>query len=136
LKLSLFSIKFAAGGSYMRRRRGELGEGQLGCIVGLIVFLAVIYVCYKVVPVKVKASELRGTIFDESKSAGSHNDARIRKAILAKANDLELPVTESDVKVSRRNEIIKINVKYTVPIQFPGYVYQWHFEHDAENPIF
>jgi hypothetical protein len=104
--------------------------------MGLIVFLAVVYGCYKIVPVKVRASELRGTIFDESKSAGSHDDARIRKAILNKANDLELPVKDSDVKVTRKNEHIYIDVSYTVPIKFPGYTYNWHVHHDAENPIF
>lgn len=120
----------------MRRKRSELGEGQFGCIVGLIVFVAVIFIAYKLIPVKVKASELRQEVFDESKSAGSHNDEKIRKIILAKARDLELPLDDSGVKIERKAENIHVNVQYTVPIKFPGFTYQWHFEHNAENPIF
>lgn len=120
----------------MRRKRSEAGEGQGGCIVGLIVFLAVIFIAWKIVPVKVKAAELRGVVVDESKSAGTHNDARILKAILAKAEELELPVEKDDVSIRRRANDIEVKVDYVVPIEFPGYTYQMRLSHHAENPIF
>lgn len=120
----------------MLRNRRERGEGQLGCLVGLVLLLAGALVAYKMIPVKVKAAEMRDVVKDEAKSAGTHNDSRIRKAILAKAAELELPVTEKDVIIKRQSTAIKVDVKYTVPVEFPGYVYQWNFHHVAENPIF
>lgn len=120
----------------MRRNRREAGEGQGGCIVGLIVFLAMIFVAWKIVPVKVKAAELRQEVVDEAKSAGTHNDQRIRKAILAKAEELELPVESDSLTIHRRANEIKVSVEYTVPIEFPGYTYEMNFNHTAENPIF
>jgi hypothetical protein len=88
------------------------------------------------VPVKVKAAELRQTVVDEAKSAGTHNDDRIKNAILAKAREDNLPVTDDDIKIVRSNSEITVTVTYTIPIVFPGYTYTWHLEHEAKNPIF
>ena len=120
----------------MRRSRRESGEGQLGCLFGLALLLIAVYVAWKVIPVKVKAADLRQTVVDEAKSAGTHNDGTIMKYILAKASDVELPVTEDNVKIKRRTNDITIDVDYVVPIEFPGYTYNWHINHHAENPIF
>lgn len=119
----------------MRRLR-ERGEGQLGCIFGLLVFLAALFVAYKMIPVKVRAADLRQTITDEAKSAGTRSDAVILKTILAKAETNNLPVSAEDVEIVRPKERIIIDVKYTVPVTFPGYTYNWKFHHHMDNPIF
>jgi hypothetical protein len=119
----------------MRNRR-ELGEGRLGCLFGLILLLIAGMVAYKMIPVKVKTAEMRDTVQDEARSAGQHNDGSILKALLLKAQTLELPVTEKDINIVRSSGQIRVDVEYTVPVNFPGFVYQWHFHHHAENPIF
>lgn len=120
----------------MRMSRRERGESQLGCLVGLILLGVAIFVAWKMVPVKVKAAELRQTVVDEAKSAGTHNDDRIKSAILAKAREDNLPVTDDDIKIVRNNSEITVTVTYTIPIAFPGYTYNWHLQHEATNPIF
>jgi predicted membrane protein len=119
----------------MKNRR-ERGEGQLGCLVGLIVLAIAIFVAYKMIPVKVRAAELRGTVVDEAKAAGTHNDEHIRNAILEKAREEKLPVTPDDIKITRAQSVITVDVDYVVPIDFPGKTYEWHINHHAENPIF
>jgi hypothetical protein len=120
----------------MRMSRRERGEGNLGCLVGLIFLALAIFVAYKMIPVKVKNAELRQTITDEAKSAGTHRDDQILAAILAKAAEDKLPVTQDDVKISRAASQITVIVEYTVPVEFPGYTYQWHIHHEVSNPIF
>ncbi len=120
----------------MRFRRREKGEGQAGCLVGLIVLAIGIFIAYKMIPVKVKAAELRQEVVDEAKSAGTHGDDRIKGAILAKARENNLPVTEDNIKITHRPNEINVTVDYVVPIEFPGYTYQWHIHHEAQNPIF
>jgi hypothetical protein len=120
----------------MRFSRRERGEGQFGCLVGLI-FLAIgIFIAYKMIPVKVKAAEIRQEVVDEAKSAGTHNDDKIRAAILAKAREDDMPITEDNIKIVRVPNAITVTVDYVVPIEFPGYTYQWHLHHEASNPIF
>jgi hypothetical protein len=120
----------------MRRSRRESGEGQLGCLFGVALLLLAVFIAFKVIPVKVRAADLRQTVIDEAKSAGTHHDDQIMKYILAKAADQNLPVTEDSVKIVRRQNDISIDVNYVVPIEFPGFTYQWHINHHAENPIF
>ena len=120
----------------MSRNRWERGEGRFGCLVGLVLLLAVGLIAYRLIPIKVKSADLRDTVVDESKSAGRHNDKLILRNILHKAEQLELPVTEDNVNIKRSNNYIRIEVKYTVPVEFPGYTYNWDFRHYYENPIF
>jgi len=120
----------------MRRSRREAGEGQAGCLVGLVILLIAIFIAYKIIPVKVKIADLRQAIADEGKAAGTHNDEAIKKSILTRAKELELPVTEEDVTVERVQSYIRIDVQYTTTIVFPGYTWQWHQHHHVENPVF
>lgn len=122
----------------MIRTRAERGEGRGGCIFGLIFLLVAIFIAYKMIPVKVKAAELRGTIVDQAKSAGlpRHDDAYIRRAILHKARELELPLEDRGLRITRTATNIRIRAEYVVPIEFPGYTYNWKFDHDYENPVF
>lgn len=120
----------------MLRNRRERGEGQFGCLVGLVLLLIAGLIAYKMIPVKVKSADLRDTVQDYAKSGSQFNDKAIMGAILDKAKDLELPVTENDVKIQRRPNDIKVEVDYTVPVKFPGYTYNWKFHHKAENPLF
>lgn len=120
----------------MLRNRRERGEGQFGCLVGLVVLLLAGLIAYKMLPVKVKAADLRDTIVDESKSAGQHGDAQIRRQILAKAEQNQLPVSDKDITINRSSSNIRIKVTYTVPVEFPGYTYNWDFKVETDNPIF
>lgn len=120
----------------MRRRRSELGEGQGGCIVGLIFLALVIFLAWKFVPVKVRTAEMRQTVIDEAKMAGTHKDPRIRRIIMEKAADLDIPLEDENLIIRRRAQTIYIEATYTIPIEFPGFTYEWNIEHKAENPIF
>lgn len=120
----------------MLRNRRERGEGQFGCLVGLVILLIAGLIAYKMIPIKVKAADLRETIVDESKSAGQHHDSQIRKQILLKAEQNNLPVEDKDVEIKRTSSNIRIKVSYTVPVEFPGYTYQWHFKVETDNPVF
>jgi hypothetical protein len=120
----------------MRRRSREAGEGQAGCLFGIVLLVIAIFIAWKVIPIKANMSDLRQTVEDESKSAGQHGDAQITQAILEKAEREHLPVTQENIEIRRTGNEISIDVDYTVPVQFPGYLYQWHQHHHAENPIF
>ena len=120
----------------MLRNRRERGEGQFGCLVGLVFLLIAGLIAYKMIPIKVKAADLRETIVDESKSAGQHKDPQIRRQILVKAEQLQLPVTDDDIVINRTSGNIQMRVSYTVPVDFPGYTYQWHFKVETDNPVF
>jgi len=121
----------------MRRRKwSERGEGQMGCLFGLALMAVGIFIAYKLVPVKVRAAELRQEVVDQAKAGGMRSDERIMAAILRKAEDENLHVTQEDGSIHRTANTISVDVQYVVPVDFPGYKYQWEFHHHAENPMF
>ncbi len=50
--------------------------------------------------------------------------------------ELSIPLDKKAVKVTRSRDRIYIDVEYTIPVEFPGYTYQWHFRHKLDRPIF
>jgi len=120
----------------MRSSRRERGEGQFGCIVGLIILAIACFIAYKVIPVKVKAADLRQEIQDDAKSAGMMNDERIRASIMAKARENNLPLADENLKIVRGGNQCTITADYVVPVEFPGYVYRMEFHEEKSNPIF
>lgn len=120
----------------MVRNRRERGEGQFGCLVGLALLLLAGLIAYKMIPIKVKAAEMRDVVVDEAKSAGQHTNKEMTAAILLKAEQLEFPLGEENVVIKRAANTVRVDVDYTVPVEFPGYTYQWKFHHSQENPIF
>ncbi len=122
----------------LRNRRHQLGEGNFGCLVGLVLLAVGGLIAFKLVPIKVKAAEIRQVVEDESKAAGlpGHGDDHIRYMIKQKAQEDSLPITDENIKIVRKSGTIVVDLDYTVPVQFPGYTYNWHIEHHAENPIF
>ena len=72
----------------------------------------------------------------QSKSAsGGSSDANsdVKEAVLSKARELEIPLQKEDIKVRREEATVFITVKYTVPIELPGKVYDYNFEFTVHN---
>ena len=120
----------------MRRRAAERGEGNLGCIIWLAILGLAILIGVKMVPVKVATSTLYDFMEGQAKFAANMPPEVIAKSIVDKAHELELPVTKEDVHVERIGDNIRMRAVYVVPVEFPGYTYLWHFDHQVNRPIF
>lgn len=120
----------------MRNSRRQRGEGNAGCLIGLIILALALFVAYKMVPAKIKAAELKQTITDEARMGGAHRDDVIMNSILAKAREQKLALTQENVKISRGINDITVEVDYDVPIDFPGKTWNWHQHIVAQNPVF
>ena len=119
-----------------RRRRQELGEGRLGCVLWAMAFLLAGTIAWKAVPVKIANSEMYDFMEDQAKLAANVKPEDIKKGILLKAKDLNLPVHEENVMVERAGDNIRMSCAYTVAVDFPGYTYQWAVRHEVNRPIF
>ncbi|HVS01096.1 MAG TPA: hypothetical protein VMW27_31050 [Thermoanaerobaculia bacterium] len=120
----------------MMRRSAERGEGNLGCILWLLLFAIGALIAWKAVPVKVQSAELYDYMVELTKFAASSSPAQLKKQILAKAKELDLPLDPDDVEVQKTPDRIQLEASYTVPLEFPGYTYEWSFDHQVDRPIF
>ncbi len=114
----------------------NLGKINFGCIVGLLILIVVGYSLYIIIPIKVKAAELSKTVETFSLQGSLFTQEQIISQIVEKAKELDLPVTEKNIKVSKSSSYIKIEVYYTVPIDIIGYKTELKFNPKYENPLF
>ena len=122
----------------MRSTRGTRGEGRIGCILWLAVLGLIGYGLYKVIPVKIKTSTFYDFMQEEASFASIRDVKQLQKEILAKAIELELPVTEENLKIKRSRESITIEAHYELTIDFFGgwKKYVWKFDQVVERPTF
>jgi hypothetical protein len=122
----------------MRSRRAERGEGNLGCVFWSVLLVIAVVVAWKMVPVKIKSAELYDFMVDQAGIAthATNTEDAVKRRILAKARELDLPLKADDVKVERIGDRIRMRARYTVDVRFPGYTYRWDFDHEVDRPLF
>jgi len=122
----------------MKRWRYQRGDVPVGCLVGGVVALIVVLVTIKVAPIMLHVGELDREISALADRANrrEYTDERIRRSILMKAESLDLPVDKKGIDIKRTSNRIKVTVRYTVNIEFPGYTYVWDKEHFHDRPLF
>ncbi|MCH9650754.1 MAG: hypothetical protein K0U98_21165 [Deltaproteobacteria bacterium] len=122
----------------MRRSRisRQRGDNNIGCVLWMLALIVGIMIAWKAVPVKMASANMKDFMIEQAKFAANRKPDVIRKALIKKAALLDLPVDKRDIKVEKPGDFIKMSVEYTVPLEFPGYTYEWHFHHKVDRSIF
>ena len=120
----------------MTRSRAQAGDGKLGCILWLLLVGVGALIGWKTIPVKIATSELYDFMIEQAKWAGSTPPETIEKRILGKAQELKLPVDPKKVNAERYGDNIRMRATFTVPLEFPGYTYNWDFALQVDRPIY
>jgi hypothetical protein len=95
----------------------------LAILAGLFFFLALF------TPIYIRNLKLQSFVSDTAHRVENQTkpDGVLRAMVLEKAQQLQLPVTDGNVQISRSPEGMHIDVRYFVPVSFPGYTVRLHF---------
>ncbi len=132
-------VTFSMGGSNKAmadRRSTQRGDSKLGCVLWLLLLGVAVMVGWKMIPLKISAAELEDFMSEQAKFAAGASEETLKRRILDKAGELNLPVRPQDVTVSKANERIRMRVVFTIPVEFPGYTYEWNFDLNIDRQIF
>ncbi len=112
-------------GGVAAERNGERGAGRAKAIIWTLVFVSLIYVAVKVIPVLVTEYQFEDSIREIAQfaSATRKSNEQVKQAVLAEAEKEELPIKSDDIKVEGSAGNVKINVEYSVIVDLK--VYQW-----------
>lgn len=116
----------------------QTGKGNLGCLLSLLIVVALGYLGYKFGPHYVSHFRLKDAITEIAvhRAMGSRSTATtkgIQDEVLAKAQELGISLKREDIKVQRDQDQVRITVKYTIPVELPNQVYDLNFEFTARN---
>jgi hypothetical protein len=121
----------------MPRRTAQRGEGNLGCIFWLLALAIAVLISWKLIPVKVNSAEFADYMVEVAQFQSANKPPEeLKKMLIFRAGELGIPLTKENVSVVRNGDRIRMSVDYTVPVDFPGYTYNWHFRHELDRPIF
>ena len=121
----------------MRQRAAQRGEGNLGCIFWLLALAIAVLISWKLIPVKVNSAEFADYMVEVAQFQSANKPPEeLKKMLIFRAGELGIPLTKENVSVVRNGDRIRMTVDYTIPVDFPGYTYNWHFRHELDRPIF
>jgi hypothetical protein len=118
-------------------RHGERGEGRVGALIALAVVGIAIFLGVKIVPVRVAAYEFRDFVEQECRYAAVRkHDDQVRKRILEKAEELEIPLDPKRLELDRTRSEMIIKASYEQPIDLKVYTYVYKYEINERAPLF
>ena len=118
-------------------RKGERGEGRVGLLVALAVVGIGVFLGVKIIPVRISAYEFRDYVEQECRTAAlTHDDKKIAKNIMEKADDLELPLQRKNLQLKRSSSEMIIKAFFEMPIDLKVTTYNFHYEVNTRAPLF
>ena len=96
---------------------------------GVVVLAALAYFAAIFSPIYFHNLELQTYVAELAQAAENRgkSDDLLRTWVLDKASGLELPVKADNVRIERRGDGLRIDVRYFVRVTLPGYTVDLHF---------
>lgn len=118
-----------------RQRHFERGEGKLKGILILVIVVLAIYTAWKVVPPYVNDYQLSDMMQEQSRYAmvNRYSEDQIRDKVYKEMVDLDIPAKREDIKIVANNNVVKISLDYTVPVDVLVYHVDLHFTPNSET---
>jgi hypothetical protein len=117
------------------RTLNQKGEGKSGAFIGILILFVVVFAAFKVVPVMVRVYSFEDKVKEQCKFFRGSTD-KLVEDIMDVASEEQIPIDEEDININYQKEKLKVNIQYTVPITFPGYIYRWNQTVDYDAPAF
>ena len=120
-----------------RDRQGERGSARLKFLIVLIIIAAVGYAGYLYVPVAFSAylyKDLMQQKVDTAAALG-YPAGWVKEQLVKSGPDYDVP-DDAQIVPTRKDGRMEVQVQFTRPIEFPGYVYEYNFDHTAHSTEF
>jgi hypothetical protein len=116
-------------------RLSESGKITFKAILSLAFVGAVIFTGIKTIPVYVDNYQLQDYLTTQTPFwVTQHTTAEaVRANVLAKAQDLDLPLAAEEVTVEANANKVSVSIDFHVPVDLKVYTLQLHFTDSSEN---
>ena len=113
------------------------GGARLKLVVFIIVFGLILYTGYLYIPVAVDAyyfKDVMQNMVNQASAQGS-STSWVRDQLVKSEPDYHVP-PEAVITPSVEDKRIQVRVQFTRPISFPGYTYNYEFDHTVQSATF
>ena len=118
-------------------RTSERGGARLKFIIVLAIIGAVAYAGYQFIPVAYQSYQLKDLMQHNVDTAVAMGKPAswVRDQLVKNSVDYGIPPTALIEPLQQENRM-EVRVYFTQPIEFPGYVYVYEFDHTAKSATF
>jgi len=97
--------------------------------LGILILAGLAFFLIRFAPVYFRNLELQSFVSGITHSGDSQtkSDDLLRTWVLNKARELNLPVEQDDIRILRAPDAFRIDVRYFVRVDLPGYTVNLHF---------
>jgi hypothetical protein len=116
-------------------KRSERGAGKLKAIIVTAILMLAVLVAWKVVPPYSAEYQLADKMQEIARFAivQRQTEDQVREMVFKTIQDLEIPATRDNIKITANGSKVTILVDYTVPVDILSYHLDLHFTPSSEN---
>jgi len=118
-------------------RSAERGSASLKFLIVMAILGSCAYAGYLYIPVAYHATVYKDLMqhYVDVAGAQGYNPTWVAEQLIKSAPEYDIPPDAVYTPVQRENRM-EITVRYQRPIEFPGYTYNYEFEHTAKSTAF
>jgi len=108
-------------------------------IIGIGVFLTVVYLCWMLVPPFFHQYQFNDFVDQKAKEctyAYNKTEDGVRQEVFREAREDSIPISQDQIKVEKSATDCKIAVAYTVHVDIPFFPQDFHFVAASQNANF
>jgi len=90
------------------------------------------------VPKRYRVSQFDDAMTEAAENAGQRGTSskKLKGGLLWEAQQLDLPITAENLTVVANTSFVRIKTDYILPLNFPGYTYDWHVRREIRRKVF
>lgn len=119
------------------RRSSERGSSRLQFMIVMVVLAAGAYAGYLYIPIAYQAHTYKDLMqhYADVAVAQGYPPSWAGEQLLKSGAEYEIP-PNAVITPSQRDNRVEVRVQFVRPIEFPGYTYNYEFDHTAKSTAF
>jgi hypothetical protein len=119
------------------QRSGERGSANLKFVIVMAIIVVTAYAGYLYVPVAFQANQFKDLMqhYADVAVAQGYPPAGAGAQLMKSAPEYEIPAN-AIITPAQRDNRIEVRVQYVRTIEFPGYTYNYEFDHTVKSTAF
>ena len=119
------------------RRSGERGSANLKFLIVMAIIVATAYAGYLYVPVAYQANTFKDLMqhYADVAVAQGYSPSWAGEQLMKSAPEYQIPAN-AIITPAQRDNRLEVRVQYVRVIEFPGYTYNYEFDHTVKSTAF
>ena len=119
------------------QRSGERGNANLKFLIVMAILMSVAYAGYLYVPVAFQANTFKDLMqhYTDVAAAQGYKPSWVGEQLMKTAPEYEIPAN-AIITPTQRDNRMEVRVQYVRAIEFPGYTFNYEFDHTVKSTAF